>query len=186
MSVAAVAGLTSFDYYSLGDSIRDELHNNLIIVDSIVGEMQLQTVPEFYILGGAAMVFYNLMDRLTLDIDIVNSLDMPLREKVDTFISDQASAVTILGSGCLGRMIPYAEYLQNIKVYLLAQEDIIITKLMSNRRKDIADLLDSKILTAANEQKVINVLEKEYPDYIADRFCAYLHRLMERKVRYFE
>lgn len=176
----------SFMHYSLQDNVMAELHNNLIIVDALVGNMHLSEPPKFFILGGAAMIFYELMDRMTLDIDVVNTIDEAVKEEVSAFISDQASTVAQLGKGYESRMVPYARYLRNIEVYLLSQEDIIITKMMSNRRKDVSDLINSEILTAENEEKVKLVLEQEYPTYAAEHLNKYMHRLVERRQKAFD
>lgn len=176
-----VAENSCFKYYSLGDGIKNELHNNLILVNAIVGRMQLESIPEFQILGGAALVFYGLMDRLTMDIDIANTMDARLRSEIDVFISDQASAVVKLGKNYRSRLVPYMQQLTSIKVYLLSREDIVITKMMSNRRKDIADLLDSGILTASVIQNTMEILQNEYPEYAAGEYCKFLQRLAGRK-----
>lgn len=174
-------GSSSFDLYSLKDSVTDELRNNLVIVDQIIGKMSMKVKPEFFILGGAALVFHGLTDRPTLDIDTANSIDNNIKEAVEIFISDQASAVTLLGDGYRNRAVPYMEELQYIKVYLLSQEDLLITKLISNRKKDIMDLLKTDILNRHNVQKAISILRAEYNSAISERYCAYAERLLNRK-----
>ncbi|MBQ2885903.1 MAG: hypothetical protein IJE43_19430 [Alphaproteobacteria bacterium] len=174
-------GSSSFDLYSLQNDVESELKNNLVIIDALINEMHLQYQPEFYVLGGAALVFYKLTERPTLDIDTANSIDDKVRDRVDMFISDQANSVTVLGVGYQKRAVPYMTELRAIKVYLLAQEDLIITKMMSSRKKDIDDLLKSKILTTRNVQKAISVLRLEYSEDTASRYIAYIQRLKERK-----
>lgn len=174
-------GTSSLDLYSLQNDVESELKNSLVVIDALISEMHLQYKPEFYVLGGAALVFYKLTDRPTLDIDTANSIDTKVRDLVDIFISDQASSVAVLGVGYQKRAVQFMSELKAIKVYLLAQEDLIITKMMTSRRKDIDDLLKSKILSARNVQKAISVLRLEYPEQVANRYIAYIQRLKERK-----
>ena len=174
-------GSSSFDMYSLQDSVTSELRNNLVIVNAIIEKMNIRYKPEFFVLGGAALAFYGLIDRPTLDIDTANSIDDNIRACVEEFISDQASNVTELGDGYKDRAVEYMPELAAIKIYLLSQEDLIITKMRSGRHKDINDLLKSEILTQHNVQKAISVLETEYPEEIAKRYIAYVRRLKARK-----
>ena len=180
-TACSYVGTNSFDLYSLKDGVTDELRNNLVIVDQTVATMDLPATPEFFILGGAALVFHGLTDRPTMDIDTANRIDDNLREVIDVFVSDQASEVTQLGKGYQCRAVPYMEELSNIKVYLLSQEDLIITKVISNRKKDIGDLLKTNILTKHNVQKAVSVLQAEYPADAAKRYSAYIKHLLARK-----
>ena len=90
-------------------------------------------------------------------------------------------SITQLGEGYQQRAVPYMEELSNIKVYLLSQEDLIITKVISNRKKDIGDLLKTNILTKHNVQKAVSVLQAEYPADTAKRYSAYIKHLLARK-----
>lgn len=170
-----------FSLYSLDDSVLSELRNNLVIVNALVSQAHLKSKPEFFILGGAALVFYNLTKRATLDIDTVNRIDDNIRNDVSMFISDQASNVVKLNPKYKDRLVPYMTELSDIRVYLISQEDLIITKLYSGRKKDIGDLLESDILTVNNINSVVEILNNEYPSDIAMRYTAYIKKLLKKK-----
>lgn len=173
---------SSFMYYRLDNGVTAEIINNLIIVNEVVKTLPVKSKPEFYILGGAALNLHGIMKRETLDIDIANSLDESIRESVDMFISDQASSVTYLGEGYKKRASRFMrQELDAIDVYLLSQEDLLLTKVMSGRAKDIKDIMKSKLLSQGNVNKAEEILKTEYPKNIAKKYVNYMYELEQGK-----
>lgn len=155
----------NYDYWNITNSIEGELSNTLLIVDNIVSKKNLGVVPEFHILGGAALIFNGINYDSTLDIDIVNRIDTFIKE--DMFISDLASEVAYVAYNYKSRLIPYKEgTFKSIKVYTLSNEDIVITKLSSNRAKDENQLKSTNIIDKMNLELFNNILVTEILDPI--------------------
>jgi hypothetical protein len=159
-----------FDLYDLSDSVEAELNNSLVIVNEIVKRKQLDSKPEFYIIGGAAMVFHGLNYNATLDIDIANKIGDNIRDAISDFVSDDASNVVILGDNYKSRAVKIKSNLDAINVYIVSQEDLLITKLLGAkvRRKDRDALKHSGLLNAESVENAINVLKVEYETTLAN------------------
>lgn len=151
-----------FERYDTSDTPKAELENNLTLVNEIVRMRNLKGKPEFYILGGAALIFHALNYDVTLDIDTANRIESSIKDEVSPFIDDAASEVVDLGTNYRTRLVPYREDLDCIKVYLLSLEDLLITKLISARRKDLVSSRDSGILDRVNFELLTKILMEEY------------------------
>lgn len=153
--------MASFDNYHLDDTIYAELNNNLTIVNALVERRNLRGKPEFFILGGAAMIFHGLHYNSTLDIDTANRIEEAIREEVSPFIDDAASEVSILPHQYQTRAKRIREDLTAIELYILAEEDLLINKLLAGRRKDIAAIRKSNILSRINKAKLFTIIKEE-------------------------
>lgn len=154
-----------FKTYKFEDTVASELHNNILIIDKIVQKRNLRSKPQFFILGGAALVLYSLNYNATLDIDTANKIEEGIREDVSLFINDGAHLVTSLGSKYQERAQRYCKNeLTSIEVYLLSYEDLLLTKLFSGRRKDMIAILTSGILQVVDREKVKKILFNEYTE----------------------
>lgn len=159
-----------FDSYALTDTVASELHNNLVLVNVIVASKNLKAKPQFFILGGAAMVFHALNYSATLDIDTANKVEESIREDVSMFIDDNASEVTSLGKHYKKRAIRYGETVfSSIEVYLLSYEDLLLTKLFSARRKDLTSVKQSGILHKIEKETISSILNTEYSEADASK-----------------
>ena len=175
-------GSSSFDYYRLEESVESELISNLIIMNEIVRKSDIGIEPEFYILGGAALIFHGLIQRTTMDIDTANKLGDNIKELIGEFISDNASEVVVLGRGYKERAVRFMEKeLPYINVYLLSQEDLLVSKLISSRDKDIKDLVESSILTKSNIAKAKSIIKLEYNAKVVDKLIKRLDHIIEMK-----
>lgn len=154
-----------FDNWADENSVEGEITNTLILVDKIVESMQIKAIPEFHILGGAALILNGINYATTLDIDTANSIDSRIREEVSCFVNDMASEVTILPKNYKSRLIPFKEELFHyIKVFTLCNEDLVFTKLSSNRRKDLDQLKTTNILSNIDYEKMNQITEEESPN----------------------
>lgn len=97
---------------------------------------------EIYILGGGACMLGEYTSRATLDVDFVN-LDYPAKYgRVFTLLRDYDMldyATTILSPNYQKRATKLKGF-QNIQVYILAREDIAISKIIRLAEKDQEDL----------------------------------------------
>lgn len=173
---------SSFDHYILEESVESELISNLIIVNEIMRKQDIEVDPEFYILGGAALIFHGLSKRITMDIDTANKIEDNVKELVGEFISDNASEVVVLGRGYKERAVRFRENeFSCISVYLLSQEDLIVSKLISGRKKDIDDLVNSSILTKSNIAKAKSIIKLEYDERVVETLLKRLDHVVEMK-----
>ena len=151
-----------FGNYRQDDTIEAELNNNLTIVNAIIQKKNLDAKPEFFILGGAAMIFHELNYNATLDIDTANRISDDIKEDVALFIDDAASEVTLLGCGYMKRAKSIRPDLKAISVKILSKPDLLITKLYSWRRKDVLAIKTSGLLTKENAEIAKQILLEEY------------------------
>ncbi len=170
----------SFDLYDLSGSVKGELNNNLVLVNETIKAENLNYVPVFYILGGAAMIFHSLNYKMTLDIDMANKMEDNIKQLVGQFISDNASEVVVLGGNYKERAVRYRPEFTAIEVYILAKEDLLITKLigMKERRKDVRDIVHSGLLDRHIVSKAESVLATEYDERVCNALRADLRMLV--------
>lgn len=163
-----------FENYALEDTVSSELNNNLTIVNAIVTKKKLVHIPEFYIIGGAAMVFHALRYEATLDIDAANRISEEVRQDVSMFIDDAASEVSILPYNYKNRAVRIREDLKAISVYILSKEDLLINKLLTGRRKDITAIKTSGLLEQADKTRVAQIYKAELSELHQKRLemCA--------------
>lgn len=152
----------SFENWNTSDSIEAELINNIIIVDKILESIGYDITPEFHILGGAGLILNGINYNSTLDIDTANRIDSRIREEIELFINDAASEVVILPINYKKRLIPFKpEMFNSIKVFTLSNEDIVFTKLTSDRNKDLDQLKNTNILSKTNISLLKEIIDTE-------------------------
>lgn len=156
-----IATTNLFDNYDTEDTVKAELNNNLTIINEIVRNKKIKGIPEFFILGGAALVFHNLNYKSTLDIDTANRISSDIRKEVELFIDDAASEVAILPYFYQNRAKIYREDLDCIKVYILSEEDLVINKILCGRRKDFSAVKTSGILKRIDRRLLNEIVENE-------------------------
>lgn len=170
----------SFDNWDESLTINGELLNNLILVDNIIAELKLQELFEFHILGGAALILNDINYNTTLDIDVANPINEKIKEAIEPFINDMASSVAILPVNYIKRLRPFKEdILKNIMVFTLSNEDIVFTKLSSDRRKDLDQLKHTNVLEKTNISRLEQIIETECTDPIIKlKITARLNKLL--------
>lgn len=168
-----------FSAYQLEDTVSAELNNNLTLVDLHIGTMCLNYRPEFYILGGAALVFYKLDYNVTLDIDIANEMDERVSDYVSPFISDNASEVATIAVNYRQRAERFRSDLKFIDVYLLSYEDLFITKLATGRPRDIKSLCTSGIYEKLDLKLLMQIINTEFFPTTVKRILTSLTRFRE-------
>lgn len=154
--------MSRFENWDLSSSEKGELINNLIIIDKIVESLNRSAAPVFYILGGAALMLNGINYKSTLDIDTANRISDDIKEEISMFIDDAASEVVVLPTHYETRLIPFMENdLESIRVFILSNEDLVFTKLASDRRKDLAQLRTTNILLKIDVALLNKIINEE-------------------------
>lgn len=162
------------DKYIYEDTNYAEQFNTLLVIDAAFVNNK-RGKPVFHILGGTALVFHGLQFEMTIDIDTANRINDNVKRVVGELINDNASEVATLAKNYESRLVPFKpEVYENIEVYILSIEDLIITKLGAWRIKDRDDLKKSKLLTVCDYDKLYKIMHEEL-DY--DTYSLLLQRL---------
>ena len=121
--------------------VKDKLIEVLHEMEEVTKLFKLEPF-EIYIIGGGACILGEYTTRATMDIDFVD-LGYPARYgKVFTLLRDYDMLEyqsTILSPTYKERAIKLEEF-QYIHVYILAKEDVAISKVIRLAEKDIEDL----------------------------------------------
>lgn len=129
------------DNYKFGDDCWTEQYNTLLLLDKIMENKSYKEKVKLYICGGTALLFHNILDIVTIDIDVCVRLDREVLDDVEPFVNDMAAGVVVLTMNWKKRAIRYKEEdFKNFEVYLMSLEDLIISKLAAWRYKDKEDL----------------------------------------------
>lgn len=169
-----------FDNYKMEDTIKAELNNNLTIVNAILERQKLKIKPEFYILGGAALVFHDLDYKSTLDIDTANRIYSEVRDLVSDFIDDAASEVSVLAFNYKSRAKLIREDLTSMNTFILSEEDLCISKLLSGRRKDYNSVVNCGILKRIKYDTMMQIATTELEKDSREALITILGRLMRQ------
>ncbi|HAN10049.1 MAG TPA: hypothetical protein DCP90_05465 [Clostridiales bacterium] len=154
---------------------RERLLEILNDMAGIATIKKLECLP-LYLAGGSACIVGNYLDRMTIDIDI---LDLEYPAKMGRLFNmlgqyDMLDLyVTSIADGFKERAKLVKE-VENIQVYILSREDIIITKLGRYNEKDKEDIsklvknLDKKLINSLIE----NVLSrKDFSEKVREHFA---------------
>ena len=156
------------------------MNNRERLIEILNDMATMATIKRFeclpiYLAGGSACIVGNYLDRMTIDIDV---LDLEYPAKMGRLFSilgkyDMLDLyVTSIADGFKERAKLVKE-VENIQVYVLSREDIIVTKLGRYNEKDKEDI--SKLLKNSDKtliNKLIHdVLErKDYGDKVREHF----------------
>lgn len=150
---------------------KHEVQENLEMVDTYLRDMFPQMDKlKLTITGGSSFLLKGLKNKFTLDIDTISELDEDVAMFLESFaINNHAREVTVLPSGFNERLVKFEGGFKTLEVYLLSNEDLVISKL-GNRcsEDDIQDILDTKILDYVNTEKLEGLAQQlilEKPDF---------------------
>lgn len=163
--------------YILDDSIEAFINNNLWVVDKSIGELRLAHKPDLYILGGAAMCLHELDYNYTVDIDTANKLHHAVKEASNGLVDDAASEVVIIPVNYKHRAVRIMKHLVFIDVYIIGIEDLLITKVLSGRLKDISAIKSSGLLQRANKDLVMSISKNELESKYYDEVVSFYKSL---------
>ncbi len=171
--------------YKFKDDNSAEQHNTLIMLDAMFAEMKIGYKPEFILCGGTALLFQGIITVATIDIDTATKLSDSVSELVTPFISDAAAEVILLPTGYKDRLFRYEKDLfDNMEIYCLSLEDLVITKLYAWRHKDKEDLVKTSLLERVDKSKVKTIIEEEVDTIYYSKLTARLERACDEHSLY--
>lgn len=118
-----------------------------------------------YIVGGAALMIYGQISKITNDIDIIKISDDRIRDLVvkDPMNERVKSTLDSFSIAADGRAIPIEikEGTLAIDYYMYSLEDIVCSKLYTGRRKDLLDLKNDYIKNQINFSLLDKIIYEE-------------------------
>lgn len=146
------------------NKIKDEIIERLLKLDEEVS-LSLDddnTYYEMVIVGGGALVLIDKLTRATQDIDaIIYPKELyPFLEKYD--INNHVLAfMTNFAPDYYDRRVKIDIPTQKIIFYSASLEDIVISKLFSDRPKDKHDIMNPEIINAIDWDKMDEIINSE-------------------------
>ncbi|KLU61794.1 hypothetical protein CEB3_c19730 [Peptococcaceae bacterium CEB3] len=124
---------------------------------------------ELVVLGGAAMFFYNIEYRTTMDIDVAffsgqRAARLIMEKGEQLGISAQAHGVAFLGDGWENRVEWAADSFTHLRVGVLDPYDWVLSKLARWRGHDEDDV--RAVLPRLDSKELFSRLRDSLPDYI--------------------
>jgi hypothetical protein len=139
---------------------EDVLENLRFADDEIHQSMPGCKEVELTVIGGACMLIRNYISRYTVDIDTVTKLEDAVKECLWAYsINNDSIEVATLHPSYMFRLKKLNETFKVLKVYLISDEDLVISKVGAYRVKDKSDLTESGILDRINTQLLIELGE---------------------------
>lgn len=131
---------------SFGGSLLDK-EDILNIFNDINSWLDKRGVScDIVVTGDSNLILRGLMSRKTEDIDVFNELESEFLKYVEKFsMNNRCISVICLQQDFTSRVELYKDY-GNLKVFLFAGIDVLVSKLLSGRAKDIDDILNSSEL----------------------------------------
>ena len=110
--------------------------------------------------GGSVLIIQDLVDRQTIDIDVLGFYTdvedvfnkHSINSRMNTFVDTQAE-------NYLDRLIPLELNTKVIHYYLLSLEDLVIMKLFSGREKDYNDISSPNVIRNLNWDLLDKIIE---------------------------
>jgi hypothetical protein len=141
---------------------KEEVLENLVYVDQFIKKSfpNLNNL-ELILVGGASFLLKGLSSDYTLDVDNISQVDTDVMEFLNDFsINDAALEVIKISPSYRERMEKLEVDFNVLNVYLVSNEDLIITKLGRSGRKDLEVLKKSGILNCVNVSLLTQLAEE--------------------------
>lgn len=141
---------------------KQEVMENIMMADEYMGHMfpHIQTL-KMILTGGSSFLLKGLGNKFTLDIDSITELDADVAEFLESFaINNHAIEVTKLPSGYEERLVQFKSKCKVLDLYLLSNEDLVISKIGRCSSDDITDILNTGILDYTNMEKLMELAEQ--------------------------
>lgn len=170
--------MSVIENYKTGSDITcmEENLNTLIVFDEYIAQNFPVMHVDMHLVGGSAFLLKNFGTRFTYDIDMVNRLSAQLKEVAESLgISDNASDVVVLPKYYEKRMTEFQYGFKHIRIFLLSDEDLLISKLGTSRIRDLKDARHSGILLRADIALVRQLINSSYTGDQKDKLLRDLH-----------
>lgn len=163
---------------------KKELLNKLIALDEEVsmvmpeGEKIIMTI-----IGGGALILQGYLNRITLDIDLIdiyNPVLFPILEKYDVNCRSNAF-IDCVAENYNSRLVKIDLNTKIIDYYTLSLEDLVIMKLFSFRGKDHQDIRTKEVLENLNWELLDEIISSGEADtsFNKRRYNEFLSRYKE-------
>lgn len=141
---------------------KQEVLENIYMADEYMGAMfpDIQNLP-LIITGGSSFLLKGLKNKFTLDIDTISDVSPEVSDYLESFaINNDALEVTKLPTGYQERLVHFKSKCKVLDIYLLSNEDLILSKLGRCSSDDIDDILNTEILDYVNMDKLNQLAEQ--------------------------
>lgn len=142
---------------SLGsqDTSQAELRRSLAALDYCLAR-KITTEPiELSICGKSALVLKGYSHDDTPDIDVIDDIPASILEYAEAFsVSNQARFVVPIDAHVFARRSVYPLDFDVLRVYLLSDADLLLNHICRGLRKDIANLMASRLLERVSVESV--------------------------------
>ena len=151
---------------------KQEVLENILMADEYMGHMfpHIQKL-DMIISGGSSFLLKGLGNKFTLDIDTLTGLDENVAEFLESFaINNHALEVTKLPAGYEQRLVRFKSKCKVFDLYVLSNEDLVLSKLGRCSSDDVADILNTGILDITDLDKLTSLAEQlctEQPAFIS-------------------
>src|SRR5574340_522954 len=161
---------------------EDELRNRLLQFDRAVGLLYPGRDFRLVFVGGGAMVLLGCLSRATSDLDALLFPQelLALMEEYD--LSCRARAyIDQFAPSLEDRLVPIVEGTRSIECYSASLEDLVASKLYSERERDSLDIRRPEVLDALDWNRLADVvndmgdgvlIERRYRELLRD-YSAY-------------
>lgn len=126
---------------------------------------------ELIVIGGASMILKGYISRFTVDIDTIVDLEEEVKEVLWHYsINNDSKDVFVLPPDYMFRLQKVNVQFEVLKVYVISDEDLIISKVAGYRERDISDL-KSGIMNKVNSDLLIRLGEqvaRHSPEFAAN------------------
>lgn len=137
------------------------------------------------IVGGGALILQGFLNRITLDIDIIDvysNVLYPILEKYDVNCRSNAF-IDCVAEFYYKRLVKIDIETKVVDYYSLSLEDIVIMKLHSSRKKDYVDIRTDEVIKNINWNLLEDIISSGEADvsFNSRRYKEFLDRYNEYK-----
>ena len=163
---------------------KSELINKLITLDEEVSMVYPgKNRITMTIVGGGALLLQDYLNRITLDIDLIDvyyPILAPILDKYDVNYRSNAFS-DCLAENYNSRLVKVNIDTKIIDYYVLSLEDLVIMKLFSTRGKDRADIREKEVVENLNWDKLETIISSGEVDvsFNERRYKEFLSKYQE-------
>lgn len=131
---------------------RQEVVENLKFADQFISTVfpEMEKLS-FVITGGASFLLKGFSNKFTLDIDTITEMNEDVLLYLESFsINNSASEVTKISPSYKDRLVKLKGKFDVLDLYLLSNEDLVITKIGRLSDDDLKDIQETGIMEDIN------------------------------------
>ena len=169
---------------------KQELIEKLISLDEEVSMIfQIPEKIKMTVVGGGALILQNVLNRSTMDIDLIDVYFpalFPLMEKYDINCRSNDFSDCLAENYC-DRLIKLDIKTKAIDYYLLSLEDLVIMKLFSDRERDRIDIRNEEVVNNLNWELLDKIISSGEADvsFNTARYKDFLKKYEDYRKEYY-